>query len=100
MLGHKKVITLLLCLTLSLAACLNLEQPKNKIEYYTLEYDPPAVGHDQSLPYVIRVQQFFVSPIYNSNTATALSTEINHTSGKLIPITGGRPIQPSLSPIT
>jgi hypothetical protein len=67
MIGHKRVITLLLCLTLSLAACLNLEQPKNKIEYYTLEYDPPAVGHHQPLPYVIRVQQFSVSPIYNSN---------------------------------
>jgi len=67
MIGHKKFVTLLLCHTLSLAACLNLEQPKNKIEYYTLEYDPPAMGHHQPLPYVIRVQQFSVSPIYNSN---------------------------------
>ena len=67
MIGHKKIIALMLCLTLPLAACLNLKQPKNKIEYYTLEYDPPAVGNHQPLPHVIRVQRFSVSPIYNSN---------------------------------
>jgi ABC-type uncharacterized transport system auxiliary subunit len=67
MVGHTKILILLLCLTLPLAACLKFKQPKNKIEYYTLEYDPPVAGNHQALPYVIRVQQFSVSPIYNSN---------------------------------
>ena len=67
MVRHKKILILLLCLTLPLAACLKLKQPKNKIEYYTLEYDPPVVSYHQALPYVIRVQQFSISPIYNSN---------------------------------
>jgi cholesterol transport system auxiliary component len=67
MVRHKKILILLLCLTLPLAACLKLKQPKNKIEYYTLEYDPPVVGNHQALPHVIRVQQFSISPIYNSN---------------------------------
>ena len=44
MVGHTKILILLLCLTLPLAACLKLKQPQNKIEYYTLEYDPPASG--------------------------------------------------------
>jgi cholesterol transport system auxiliary component len=67
MVGHPKIFILLLCLTLPLAACLNLKQPQNRIEYYTLEYDPPVAVNRQALPYVIRVQQFSVSPIYNSN---------------------------------
>ena len=62
-----KISILILCLTLPLAACLDFKQPKNKIEYYTLEYDPPNVGNHHPLPHVIRVQQFSASPIYNSN---------------------------------
>jgi len=65
--GHTKILIALLGLTLSLAACLNLKQPPNKIEYYTLEYDPPVAANRQALPYVLRVLQFSVSPIYNSN---------------------------------
>lgn len=67
MIRSEKILILLLCLTLPLAACLKFNQPKNKIEYYTLEYDPPDVGNHQTLPHVIQVQQFSVSPIYNSN---------------------------------
>ena len=65
--GHMKILILLLCLTLPLAACLKLKQPQNRIEYYTLEYESPVVGNHQALPDVIRVQQFSVSPIYNSS---------------------------------
>lgn len=67
MVGHTKILMLLLGLALSLAACLNLKQPQNKIEYYTLEYDPPVAANRRALPVVIRVQQFSISPIYNSN---------------------------------
>jgi cholesterol transport system auxiliary component len=65
--GHKKILMLLLGLALTLAACLNPGQPKNKVEYFTLEYVPPLVGTHRPLPHVIRVQQFSVSPHYNSN---------------------------------
>ena len=54
-------------ITLSLVACLNFKQPRNKIEYYTLEYASPLVGDHRPLPSVIRVDKFSVSPIYNSN---------------------------------
>lgn len=67
MLGHTKSIIILMGLTLPLAACLNLKQPQNKIEYYTLQYDPPVAGSHRSLPVVIRVRQFSISPIFNSN---------------------------------
>jgi cholesterol transport system auxiliary component len=54
-------------LTLIPAGCLNLKQPKNKIEYYTLEYDPPAAQNRQAVSSVIRIDRFAVSPIYNTN---------------------------------
>ena len=61
------VLLLVICLTLSLGACLNLKQPRNKIEYYTLEYDPPVPQNRQPLSDAISVDQFAVSPIYNTN---------------------------------
>ena len=67
MVQRKKSLILLMGITLSLAACLNFKQPRNKIEYYTLEYTSPFVGDYRPLPYAIRVDQFSVSPIYNSN---------------------------------
>jgi cholesterol transport system auxiliary component len=57
----------IVCLILALAACLDLKQPRNKIDYYTLEYDSPAPGNQPSLSAPIRVDQFSVSPIYNTN---------------------------------
>ena len=68
MIRYQIISTLIiLCLTLPLAACLKFNQPRNKIEYYTLEYDPPDAGSHQRLPHVIGVQQFSASPIYSSN---------------------------------
>ena len=52
---------------LFLTACLDLKQPRNKIEYYTLEYDPPSAGERPVLPWAIQVAQFSVSPIYNNS---------------------------------
>jgi ABC-type uncharacterized transport system auxiliary subunit len=57
----------IISLTLILAGCLNLKQPKNKIEYYTLEYEPPAAQKRQPVTSVIQIDRFAVSPIYNTN---------------------------------
>jgi cholesterol transport system auxiliary component len=64
---NNKILILLVGLILLPAACLNLRQPRNKIEYYTLEYDSPPAGGHQPLPCAIRVERFSVSPVYNSN---------------------------------
>ncbi len=66
---HKTVSVslLLVCIALAMAACLNLKQPRTKIEYYTLEYDPPVPDHHPPLCEPIRLNQFVVSPIYNTN---------------------------------
>jgi cholesterol transport system auxiliary component len=62
----KIFLILLMCLCLPLTACLNLKQPRNKIDYYSLEYDPPRISDHQLVSHVIKVAQFSVSPIYNT----------------------------------
>jgi ABC-type uncharacterized transport system auxiliary subunit len=62
----KIILILIIGFIIPLGACLNLKQPRNKIEYYTLEYEPPFVGDFQPLTCVIKVGQFSVSPIYNT----------------------------------
>jgi cholesterol transport system auxiliary component len=61
------ISAIIIFLTLILAGCLNLKQPKRKIEYYTLEYEPPAEQKRQPVSSVIRIERFAVSPIYNTN---------------------------------
>jgi ABC-type uncharacterized transport system auxiliary subunit len=58
---------LLIGLTLLLSACLDLKQPSNKIDYYSLEYDPPRILGFQPVAEVIKVEQFSVAPIYNTH---------------------------------
>lgn len=64
---YKKVFFLFLGSTLLLGACLSLKQPSNKIEFYTLEYDPPQLASLKPLPFVIRLERFGVAPEYNSD---------------------------------
>lgn len=64
---NKALVIILTGISLFLTACIDLKQPKNKIEYYTLEYDPPSAGVRRPLPRTIRVTRFSVSPVYNSS---------------------------------
>lgn len=64
---YKKMPILLLGLSFLFSACLNLKQPGKKIEFYTLEYDPPKIAGLKSLPLVIRVERFSVAPTYNTS---------------------------------
>ena len=65
--NYISISVFIIFLTLILAGCLNLKQPKNKIEYYTLEYEPPAEQKRRPVSSVIRIDRFTVSPIYNTN---------------------------------
>ena len=61
MLRNKRTLIWMLCFILLCGGCLNLKQPRNKVEYYSLEYEPPAAGDRQPLPLVITVDQFTVN---------------------------------------
>jgi len=51
-----------------LIGCSGFRQPVHPIEYYTLEYDPPEVKKAVTLPLILRVEKFQVSPEYNTNS--------------------------------
>ena len=61
----KRFIAFVLVL-LSCFACSSFKQPSQQIDYYTLEYEPPQVQGITTLPFVLRVERFSVSPMYNT----------------------------------
>jgi hypothetical protein len=63
----KMIWILLIGPALLLSACLDLKQPSNKIDYYSLEYDPPRIRGFQPVAEVIKIEQFSVAPIYNTH---------------------------------
>jgi ABC-type uncharacterized transport system auxiliary subunit len=63
---HKKSVVLIVGISLILGACVNLRQPSNKIEYYTLEYDPPLFTDMDQVPYAVSVERLTVAPIYDT----------------------------------
>lgn len=64
---YRKISVFSLGLSLLFCACLSLKQPRNKIEFYTLEYHPPQLADLKPLPSVIRLERFSVAPTYNTN---------------------------------
>jgi ABC-type uncharacterized transport system auxiliary subunit len=58
--------SLILLVLFSCCACSSLKQPGQKIDYYTLEYEPPQVQGIATLPFVLKVERFSVSPMYNT----------------------------------
>jgi ABC-type uncharacterized transport system auxiliary subunit len=46
--------------------CFNVKQPQPKIDYYTLEYDPPVVSESPALPFILKMEPFSTSPVYDS----------------------------------
>ena len=63
---YRKISFLFLGLSLLFCACLNLKQPRDKIEFYTLEYQPPQLTDLKPLPFVIRLEPFSVAPTYDT----------------------------------
>lgn len=49
------------------AGCLGKQRPPVKIDYYTLEYELNKFDDLKPTPFVLRIERFSVSPIYNSS---------------------------------
>ena len=63
----KKICLFLVGFPILLSGCMNLKQPTNKIDYYTLESIPPKISGVKPLSHVIKVERFSVSPTYNTH---------------------------------
>lgn len=64
---YKKIWLPLLGIIVLSCGCMSLKQPRNAIEYYTLEYAVPGEDGLEPLPYSIRVQRFSAAPTYNTH---------------------------------
>ena len=62
-----KIFFICLVIGMCIGGCLGIKHPETKIHYYTLEYDAPEMVDLQPLPYIIHIERFSVSPLYNSN---------------------------------
>lgn len=63
----RKILYVFMSLILFAPGCLSFKKPVIKIDYYTLEYDSPDVAFQAQLPFVVRIERFRVTPVYNSN---------------------------------
>ena len=61
------VLFLTIVATLMMGGCINLKQASLEIHYYTIEYDPPQAVNATPLPHIVKIEQFQVSPLYDSN---------------------------------
>ncbi|NLD37940.1 MAG: hypothetical protein GX654_13815 [Desulfatiglans sp.] len=62
-----------------LPACMDLKQPSLDMQYYTLEYESPAFTGRETLPFIIRVENFKAAPVYN--TTQIIYTERAYNRG-------------------
>ncbi len=67
MMQFMKTSTLLLALILFFASCVNVKQPRRKVDFLTLEYESPRIDGSGPVPCVIRLFRFNVAPAYDSN---------------------------------
>jgi ABC-type uncharacterized transport system auxiliary subunit len=51
---------------LSFFSCSSLKQPAQQTDYYTLEYESPRVQGITTLPFVLKIERFSVSPLYDT----------------------------------
>lgn len=64
---YKKIFIIFMCLPLIFCGCPSLKHSRNKVQFYTLEYEPPSIAALEPLPSVIRIDRFSVAPLYNTN---------------------------------
>jgi ABC-type uncharacterized transport system auxiliary subunit len=56
-----------LVILMSLGSCVNLKQPVEEIQYFTLEYPAPRIEGLKPVPALIQVEPFGAPPPYNSD---------------------------------
>lgn len=62
----KKMVIFLLMLIL-MGGCIDMKNPAPKTDYYTFEYPPPESQHTMTTPYILKIDSFRVSPVYDDN---------------------------------
>ena len=67
--ARKNILTLsVIILFAAFTSCLNFKQPNPEIKYYTLEYDSPVYSDRGRLPYIVKIEPFKASPVYDTTS--------------------------------
>ena len=61
------IILMLIAILVMVGGCTDFKQVPVESHYYTIEYDPPRPIKAEPLPYIVKIEQFQTSPLYNSN---------------------------------
>jgi ABC-type uncharacterized transport system auxiliary subunit len=64
--SKNRIFLLLAAAAIVAGGCLKLNQPRQKVEYYTLEYEPQKLKAIGVIPALIRVERFTAAPQYNT----------------------------------
>ena len=62
-----KIIVTSLTILLLLSGCIDMKNPAPKTDFYTFEYPPPENPHAITTPYIVKIDTFGVSPVYDDN---------------------------------
>ena len=62
----KRIVILFLMLIL-LGGCIDMKNPAPKTDFYTFEYPPHDNTHTITTPYILKIETFAVSPVYDDN---------------------------------
>lgn len=52
---------------ISAGGCAGMGKPREKVDYYVLEYESPRIPELSPIPAVVRLERFTVAPQYNTN---------------------------------
>jgi ABC-type uncharacterized transport system auxiliary subunit len=62
-----KLIVTALTVLILLSGCIDMKNPAPKTDFYTFEYPPPENTHAITTPYIVKIETFGVSPVYDDN---------------------------------
>ena len=62
-----KIIVIALTMLILLSGCIDMKNPAPKTDFYTFEYPPPENTHAITTPYILKIDTFGVSPVYDDN---------------------------------
>ena len=63
----RRILVVLCLMPTFLGGCINMTPPAPETDFYTFEYPPPDIPHTITTPYILKIETFQVSPVYDDN---------------------------------
>ena len=63
----RRILVVLCLMPIFLGGCIDMKTPAPNTDFYTFEYPPPDISHAITTPYILKIDTFQVSPVYDDN---------------------------------